>query len=146
VVWRRRTVVDLGGFDEDIGTGAHSWAQSGEGTDLLLRMQGRGHAVVTVPLAVAGAAQHLSPMSRDRRRKEFYYGVGFGCVARRHFSVPRCLPSVVGPLLKLLRGQPLEGQRLSLRMSLTACAGRAVGLLMGERAVRRTRLRGGHWA
>jgi hypothetical protein len=146
VAWRRRTVIDLGGFDENIGTGAHSWAQSGEGTDLLLRMQERGYDVVTTPLVVTGAPQHLSSVRRDRRRKEFYYGVGFGCVARRHFSVARCLPSVVGPLLRLLRGQPVEGQRLSVWMSLTACTGRAVGLLMGERAVRRTRLPGGHWA
>jgi hypothetical protein len=145
VVWRRQPVLELGGFDVDIGTGADSWAQSGEGTDLLVRMQDAGYAVVTLPLAVEGAAQHLSSASRDRRRKEFYYGVGFGCVARRHFSIPRCIPALVGPLLRLLGGQGVEGHRPSVAMSLTAVAGRAVGLLLGERAVR-TRLRGDHWA
>jgi hypothetical protein len=145
LVWRRQTVLDLDGFDVDIGTGAHGWAQSGEGTDLLLRMQEAGYTVVTVPLAVEGTAQHLSSASRDRRRKEFYYGVGFGCVARRHFSVVRCLPAVVSPLLKLLAGRPVEGRRLSVGLSLAAFAGRGVGLFLGEHALG-IKLRRTHWA
>jgi hypothetical protein len=144
LVWRRRTLLDLGGFDERIGTGAESWAQSGECTDLLCRMQVVGHGVVTLDLSVAGRAQHSGSTSRDGLRKEFFYGVGFGCVARRHFPLPRSAAAVVSPLVKLVARRPLEGQRLSLPLALTAFAGRGAGLLLGERAVR-LRMRGDHW-
>lgn len=145
LVWRRQTFLELGGFDERIGTGADTWAQSGEATDLLCRMRDLGHGVVTVPLAVDGTPQHVgSTTSRNRRRKEFFYGVGFGCVARRHFPLLRSWAAVVSPLLKLAAGQPLEGVRSSVSLSLTACAGRGVGLMLGERCVR-LRMRGGHW-
>ena len=144
LVWRRRTFLDLGGFDERIGTGSDSWAQSGECTDLLCRMRDRGHDVGTLSLAVDGRPQHGSTTSRNGLRKEFFYGVGFGCVARRHFPLPRSSAAVVSPLLKLVAGRGLEGDRLSVRLGLTACAGRGVGLVLGERCVR-LRMRGGHW-
>lgn len=145
LVWRRRAVLDLGGFDVTIGTGADGWPQSGEATDLLCRLRDAGHAVTTLPLAVEGRGQHLSSITRDRLRKEFYYGVGFGCVARRHFAPGRSLAAVVSPLIKLVAGRSLEGERLGTRLSLTACAGRGVGLLLGDRAVR-IRIRGRPWA
>lgn len=145
LVWRRRAVLDAGGFDEGLGTGARGWAQSGEATDLLMRLRASGHRVATLPLVVEGPAQHPGRETRVSRRKEFYYGVGFGCVARRHFPVWRSLVAVVAPLVKLLAARPVEGQRLGVRMSLAASAGRATGLVLGERAVR-LRLRGRHWA
>lgn len=144
LVWRRRTVLDLGGFDERIGTGARTWAQSGECTDLLCRMQAVGHGVVTLDLSVAGRAQHTGSRSRDDLRKEFFYGVGFGCVARRHFPLPRSVAAGVSPLVKLVARRPLEGQRLSLPVGLTAAAGRGVGLLLGERCLA-LQMRGDHW-
>lgn len=144
LVWRREVVLDLGGFDVEIGTGADGWPQSGEGTDLLCRLHDAGYAVVTLPLAVEGRWQRLSTSSRDEWRKEFYYGVGFGLVARRHFPLGRSLAGVVSPLFKLLTGRSAEGQRPAPRTALTASVGRAAGLLLGERSVR-LRMRGEHW-
>jgi hypothetical protein len=145
LVWRRRTFLGLGGFDERIGTGAETWAQSGECTDLLCRLRDLGHGVVTLPLAVEGRLQHGgSTTGRESLRKEFFYGVGFGCVARRHFALPRSSAAVVSPLLKLATGRGLEGDRPSVRLGLTASAGRGVGLALGERCLR-LRLRGAHW-
>jgi hypothetical protein len=144
LVWRREAVLDLDGFDVTLGTGADGWPQSGEGTDLLCRLHEAGYAVVTLPLPVQGRSQHLSTSSRDRRRKDFYYGVGFGLVARRHFPLGRSLAAVASPLLKLLTGRSVEGERLGPGASLTTSAGRAAGLILGERSVR-LRMRGEHW-
>jgi hypothetical protein len=145
LVWRRQSVLELGGFDERIGTGADGWAQSGECTDLLCRMRDQGHGIVTLPLSVDGRAQHVgSTVSRHSLRKEFFYGVGFGCVARRHFPLARSSAAVVSPLLKLLTGRPLEGHRVNVALGLTACAGRGLGLALGDRCLR-LRLRGSHW-
>jgi len=144
LVWRRQTFLDLGGFDERIGTGADGWAQSGECTDLLCRMRDLGHLVVTQSLAVDGSPQHLGSMTSSTLRKEFFYGVGFGCVARRHFPLPRSAAAVVTPFLKLVAGRRLEGDRVSIHVAITACAGRGVGLALGERCLR-LRMRGGHW-
>jgi hypothetical protein len=145
LVWRLADVVDLEGFDERIGTGARGWAQSGEGTDLLCRLRDKRLSVVTLDLSIEGRGQHAGSPSRHGLRKEFYYGVGFGVVARRHFALGRSLVAVVSPLVKLVARRPLEGQQPNLPMALTAFAGRGVGLLLGERAVR-LRMRGDHWA
>jgi hypothetical protein len=144
LVWRRRAVLELGGFDVTIGTGADGWAQSGEATDLLCRLRDAGYAVTTLPLAVEGRPQHVSSITGDRVRKEFYYGVGFGCIARRHFPLGRSLAAVASPLGKLVTGRSVEGERLGTRLSLTAFAGRGAGLLLGERSVR-IGMRGRHW-
>ena len=145
LVWRRSAVADLGGFDVGIGTGAAGWAQSGECTDLLARLAGAGYAVVTVPLAVDGRPQHPGGGAHGAGlRKEFFYGVGFGCVARRHFPLARGCAAAVSPLVKLVARRPLEGEPLTGSMALTAFAGRATGLLLGERSVR-VRMPGRHW-
>lgn len=143
VMWRLDAVRAMGGFDATIGTGSDGWAQSGDGTDLLCRFAAAGFSVRTLPFTVHGRSQHALVAAKDRRRKEFYYGVGFGCVARRHFSPIRSIIAVLTPLVRLLVGMPVEtGSRPGL--VLASCAGRATGLVLAEGVLRR-RFRQQHW-
>lgn len=83
-ILRRDQFVAAGGFNPNLGSGADSPWQSGEGPDLLLRMSALdGFSVEWVPDIYVHAQTefaHLPP--RERRRKQRNYGRGHGYVLR----------------------------------------------------------------
>ncbi|MCE5290195.1 MAG: hypothetical protein LLG14_13295 [Nocardiaceae bacterium] len=144
IVWNVQAVHDAGGFDETIGTGSPGWAQSGEGTDLLSRIRTAGYRVATFDAYVEGRNHHQDPRKSFQFRKEFYYSVGFGCVARRHFSLMRTFVAVATPLIRFILGSRYEGARPAVHIVAAAVSGRAIGLVLGDFSPR-IRKRGQHW-
>lgn len=88
LVIRRDAFRELGGFDETLGTGAATAWQSGEETDLLLRLlaaRGADLPFVWAPdLVVQGVPDTWRLRPADRRRKLRAYGRGYGRVVRVH--------------------------------------------------------------
>lgn len=125
---RREEFVRAGGFDPSIGTGAPTPWQSGEITDLLLRMATMGLANVAWvdDLVVHAKPEFCHLTAAERRRKLRNYGRGSGYLLRR-WDYPRRerLRHVVGGALMPLRNRykfrPTDGLML--------CVGRAEGVL-----------------
>ena len=86
MILKRQVIEDAHGFDEEIGTGARTPWQSGEGTDLLLRVLDRRPLLVRwLPqVTVTGVRQAHGLTESEARRKLRAYGRGFGYVAARH--------------------------------------------------------------
>ncbi|MDJ0337570.1 hypothetical protein [Cryobacterium sp. PH31-O1] len=82
LVMRRSVFTSLGGFTESIGTGALTPWQSGEATDLLLRLMHAGQAdsFVWLPadIAIGGISDPHGLSNSQRRRKLRTYARGFG--------------------------------------------------------------------
>jgi hypothetical protein len=125
---RRQAFERLGGFREDLGTGCPSPWQSGEGTDLLLRILEAGGAVESRPdIEVTGAGERRD-LDADRLvAKHRGYARGTGFVYRVH-PYPLWVRAriVIAPWLRLRRHDP--SLRLSLRLALARSLGRAEGL------------------
>ncbi|TFD53392.1 hypothetical protein E3T46_03495 [Cryobacterium sp. Hh11] len=84
LVMRRSLFTELGGFTESIGTGASTPWQSGEATDLLLRLISTGAAdsFVWLPadISIGGISDPQGLSNAERRRKLRTYARGFGRV------------------------------------------------------------------
>ena len=84
LVIRRSVFTKLGGFTESIGTGASTPWQSGEATDLLLRLieTGAADSFVWLPadIAIGGISDPQGLSDGERRRKLRTYARGFGRV------------------------------------------------------------------
>lgn len=108
--FRLKPVLAVGSFDPTIGTGSAGPVQSGEETDLLLRMLGRGcRASYNPDICI------FQEDSRDRPTPEFVrkmhgYGRGQGHLWRKH-GLPRTLLAwfwarkLVGACVNLARGE-----------------------------------------
>lgn len=115
----RRSVVDrLGGFDPELGTGAATPWQAGEGTDLLLRALHRGQAEGFVwgpaDTHVGGVGQSAGLGAAERRRKIRAYGRGTARIlARWHYPWWWCAAFAAAGLLVGVRHRsahrPLDG-------------------------------------
>jgi hypothetical protein len=125
---RRRTFERLGGFREDLGTGCPTPWQSGEGTDLLLRILHDGGVVESRPdIRVMGAGERRD-LDADRLvAKHRGYARGTGYVYRLH-PYPLWVRTriVAAPWLRLRQHDP--SIRLSLRLALARSLGRVEGL------------------
>jgi hypothetical protein len=79
---RRSMFTQVGGFTESIGTGASTPWQSGEATDLLLRLlaQRATDSFIWLPadIAIGGISDPQGLSNGDRRRKLRTYARGFG--------------------------------------------------------------------
>jgi hypothetical protein len=127
-----RTAIDMaGGFDEDLGTGARTPWQSGEGTHLLLSLRGRPVTVHWDPeLAVLGVPEDYSLNAPQRRAKLRAYGRGYGYVLSTwDYPLSRRLKAVGGPMLRAVLNKP-GGTLLD---AVYASTGRAEGVLGGIR-------------
>jgi GT2 family glycosyltransferase len=136
-VWRaiepamflRRDVFErVGGFREDLGTGASSPWQSGDGTDLLLRVMQRGGVVLSRPgLVVYGRGERKGLSADALVAKHRAYARGTGYVYRSH-PYPSAVRArvLIAPLVKAARHDP--SLRLSLRLALARTTGRFEGL------------------
>ncbi|TQS92792.1 glycosyltransferase family 2 protein [Arthrobacter sp. TS-15] len=119
--------VDSGGFDEMLGSGASSPWQSGEGTDLLLRIGQRPTVCRFMgQLSIFGKFETSGLQPRDRRRKLRAYGRGYGFVQSRwQYSKIRRFRSIMGALTLFFRSKG----KYNLRDSVSIAVGRVEGLL-----------------
>jgi glycosyltransferase involved in cell wall biosynthesis len=128
--WRRKLLIHVGGFDEQVGVGATTPWQSAEGQDLMLRMLAAGARCRYDPTLNGHDAgidrRHADNALIARARK---YGRGMGFVMRKHrlgFGTPLrfLVRSMGGAILAAAHG------RLALARYYTATAiGRLEGLL-----------------
>lgn len=118
----------VGGFRADIGTGSPSPWQSGEGTDLLLRVLERGDQVVSRPdVRVLGPGERRALPPRQFVSKHRGYARGTGFVHRVHdYPAWLRLRLVLAPLVVAARHD--DDLRLSLRLALARSLGRLEGL------------------
>lgn len=138
-VWRAiewTTFVDckdfaaLGGFDPAVGTGSPSPWQSGEGTDLLLRLMEIGKTVISAAdVAISGPGERRSLSDDDFVAKHRRYGRGTGYVYRAH-NYPYLARAriVIAPLLRLSTFE--EPLPLALRIAWARTIGRLEGLFL----------------
>lgn len=101
-VVRAERLRDVGGFDEMVGTGSPSLRQSGEGTDLLLRMMTCAPVrVAWLPeLAIRGVPQSFGLSHEAERKKARGYGYGYGYLLQRwHFPLGKRVRALIGPVL-----------------------------------------------
>ncbi len=118
--------VSSGGFDESLGSGASTPWQSGEGTDLLLRIAQQstvcrfmGH------LSIFGKFETEGLDPRTRRRKLRAYGRGYGFVLTRwRYPKVRRFVSVIGALTLCLRSR----DKYSFLDGISIALGRVEGL------------------
>lgn len=127
-ILRRDQFVAAGGFNPNLGSGADSPWQSGEGPDLLLRMSALdGFSVEWVPDIYVHAQTefaHLPP--RERRRKQRNYGRGHGYVLRTwHYPLWYKGAHLVAAALMPVRNPAKFG----LRESFALLVGRTEGVL-----------------
>jgi hypothetical protein len=120
-------LADAGGFDERLGTGSRSRFQSGEGTDLLLRvMAARPVRVRWAPeVELDGVPEAFGLAPAAVRSKARSYGRGYGFVLARHrYPMRFTLPHLVGPLVKSVAS---GGRRIGLGTALASSVGRIEG-------------------
>lgn len=84
-IWRRSLLVDLGGYDENVGVGALSPWQSAEGQDLMLRALAQGALAWYDPDLHAHDEGHdRTNASTELVARARAYGRGMGYVLRKH--------------------------------------------------------------
>jgi hypothetical protein len=127
--WRRELLIQVGGFDEQVGVGATTPWQSAEGQDLMLRALAAGARCWYDPTLNghdAGLDRHHADDAFITRARK--YGRGMGFVMRKHrlgLGTPArfLVRSIGGAVLAAARG------RLPLAKFYAATAlGRAEGL------------------
>ncbi len=116
-----------GGFDEGIGSGARSPWQSGEGTELLLRLGAVGGRIHFDPsLVIEGIPENEGLDRGQRQRKLRAYGRGYGHILREwDYGARRRWGSVLGGFTLGIR-QP---RRYSLGDGWHVGLGRAEGVM-----------------
>lgn len=125
----RPAYVKHGGFRVDLGTGSPSPWQSGEGTDLLLRMLAQGARIESaIDIEVSGPGERRELTADEWIRKLRRYARGTGYVYRIHPYPTRVRLRILiapwGRLLKLHAHPPM-----ALRSSFARSVGRLEGLL-----------------
>jgi len=136
IVWRVDAVRTAGGFDERLGTGGPSLAQSMEGADLLIRLDGNGWLTMPSSTIVSASRLHTPADRKAAREKSWFYGVGYGVVARRHGLLVQASTHALSPLARWCRDASKHRMTRPLSDALAITFGRVTGLLLGEVAVR----------
>jgi hypothetical protein len=127
---RYDTFIKVHGFRPDLGTGAASPWQSGEGTDLLLRFIASGGRVNSAPsIEVRGTGERRELTDEALIRKHHGYARGTGFVYRSHAYSPYARATIVlAPWVRALQGN----ERLSMltwRLAWARSFGRLEGTL-----------------
>jgi hypothetical protein len=119
----------VGGFREDLGTGCPTPWQSGEGTDLLLRLLQAGEAVMSRPdLGVNGTNERRNLTADGLVSKHRRYARGTGYIYRIHrYPMHARLRILVAPWLRATGHDAVLV--VSLRIALARSLGRLEGLL-----------------
>lgn len=120
-----------GGFDVDLGVGCATQWQSGEGTDLLLRVMHLGRILFEPSIVVR---EHQHPITQEEYlRKVRKYARGTGRVYRTHYSLSTCILAIIRPLIAV----PLytaQGRRNEAQIKWQAAVGRLEGLILSATA------------
>ncbi|WP_082697105.1 glycosyltransferase family 2 protein [Kocuria rosea] len=96
---RMNALQKVGQFDESLGIGSSTPWQSGEGTDLLLRLMKGGYSVWYTPSCkVYEHDQRKGPLN-SMTLKTRNYARGTGRVYRAHYSLHTCLWQVLRPCI-----------------------------------------------
>jgi hypothetical protein len=130
MLFRRTALVDLNGFDENIGVGAPSPWQACEGQDLLLRALRVDKPCYFDP-ALFGHHEELDVSAPDKNmiHKGRTYGRGLGHVLRIHqFPITTLAVWMGRPLLRLA-SDLLKGNIKTFSYLLNVCLGRLEGYL-----------------
>ena len=125
----RESIVNVGGFRIDIGSGAASPWQSGEGTDLLLRLIADSGRIISQPsIEVIGPGERRQLTTKKWISKQYNYARGTGYVYRIHPYPPYVrIRIVLSPFVRAVdRDAKLP---VSLRIALARSFGRLEGLL-----------------
>jgi len=126
---RTSAFASVSGFNAGLGTGAHTPWQSGEGTDLLLRLMERSQhfRFDWLPdLQLFGISDSFGLSVHERRRKLRAYGRGYGYVIRLHgYPFERAISILIGGATFGLR----KGRAYRWADGLSVFMGRLEGLL-----------------
>jgi hypothetical protein len=123
-----------GGLDETIGTGAPGPAQSGEESDLLLRLLDRGVRVRYDPELVVHNDEPRDRVDAGFVGKMGRYGVGQGYLWRRHRLSPLLLGGLVARKGVAVPVRLVRRQWLLARADLAWARGCVAGYLAGGAA------------
>jgi hypothetical protein len=125
----RGVFAEHGGFRAELGTGAPSPWQSGEGTDLLLRLLSRGLPIVSAPeIEIFGPGERRDLTPDEFVAKHRKYARGTGHVYRTHpYPAHVRLRILIAPWLRL--GTFDASLPLALRIAFARSFGRLEGLL-----------------
>lgn len=94
--YRMSALHAAGGFDVTLGVGCPTQWQSGEGTDLLLRVMEQGPALYEPSIVLT---EHMDPVPlADYLRKVRKYGRGTGRVYRLRYNAFECARVITRPL------------------------------------------------
>lgn len=101
---------EIGGFNEDLGLGSKTPYQSGEETDLLLRLISRGCKIHYEPSLRVLHPRMSSKITSDDINMTYNYALGAGRVLRRHkynkFVVAwHCLRPILGAFAAIASGK-----------------------------------------
>jgi hypothetical protein len=124
---RREAFVAAHAFRTDLGTGCHTPWQSGEGTDLLLRLIAAKHTLISRPdIVVIGNSSDDEMLTRALIRKHRGYARGTGFVYRIHGYPPAAKARLVlAPWIRLSSLHDSYGTAVKI------CAARSLGRLEG---------------
>jgi hypothetical protein len=126
--FRHEVFEEMSGFREDLGTGCSTPWQSGDGTDLLLRILEKGGVAIGRPeISVIGTGERRDLDADALVAKHRGYARGMGRVYRLH-PYPLWVRAriLVSPWLSLREHDP--SINLSLRLAVARSVGRAEGL------------------
>lgn len=83
--FRKEVVGTLGGFDEELGTGAGTPWGAGEGTDLCVRVIKENKPITVQPhLTIFHSGILINPSDEEEQEKSFEYALGMGAVLRKN--------------------------------------------------------------
>ena len=132
MIIRLSTLISIKGYDERLGTGSKSIAQSGEGADLLFRISKKNGKVLNLNLL---SATDLRDYPQHSLRTDFGYGFGFSIVGRRNNMTLSCLIRVFSPFIFHLFRSRKGGKPRKFSNICAICFGRGIGLLIPERFI-----------
>lgn len=124
----RAAFATAGGFRTDLGTGCSTPWQSGEGTDLLLRIIAGGGTVVSArDITIGGPGERRDLTDDEAVAKHRRYARGTGYVYRVHgYPLRDRLRILAGPWMMMRRFGP--GIGLTVRIAIARFIGRLEGL------------------
>lgn len=125
--YRMSTLREVGGFDVTLGVGCTTQWQSGEGTDLLLRVMEHGRALYEPSIVLT---EHMDPVPpADYLRKVRKYGRGTGRVYRLRYNAFECARVIARPIAAAAANLA-TGRFHQARVKWQAAVGRIEGMML----------------